>query len=552
MKRAISLLAAGALLCSSLLIAAAQDEPAYSDGASYLPHMYNHYQSGQPSNWTGVCMTDSADYKTDNLVEAQWNGDATLSEHVNYLTVPGVTKGDTTDPNYYAKLYLNGDSQKQFAATGDTKDLGVCFTAPETASYRLELAATANMTGSDGVKLFVYDETFTKTEEQIVTDQAYTLSKVFELEAGEKVYLFFNKNGHTYSDEIVFTTLKMTVLVPDLASAALTPADTAGIPVVKGSTFRQFFNIKAEAGIKALWKAFYVTDMNRIEPLVKDASSDRWVFPEGLKAVGGNQYATIWEGINNAFQPSDANTIGDYFTAPAKGKVTVYAKLQYPTDPGDNPAAADGVGVTLYKNRISDDTVILERTLIDFANSGEKGMELKAENVAVDAGDLLIFVYDNNGTTYSDSTKVLDKYVAYTDAEAEAKVFDCDTTKVRFKDGKFTALKSLTVGELLAAVGASTNMAAALGADGSAIPVASLPAEKVAQIAIYTQAHFYTVGAWPVEVVEAFPAGDGQGDNQDSSQGGKPSPGTGAAAPIGLLLMMAAGAAGLMLTRKKK
>ena len=551
MKKAISLLAASMLLCGSLFIAAAAQEPVYEDGTAYAPNFAN-----AAPNWSGVCI-DNTDYKLDNVAAAQWN----TTEHPDFnyhFTLPGVS--EKTDPNYWARVYLNGPEQAQYATSGDTQDLGLCFTAPEAGAYRLDMAATAEMTNSDGMKLLVFDKSFTKVEDAVVTNEAYTLSKTFELAAGEKVYLFFNKNGHTSSDSMTFTTLKMTGLVTPLSAATFTPADITGIPAVKGSTYRQFFNIKADPSIKSLWKAFYISDQNKVESLVKDGTYDMWVFPDELKSLGVNQYSQIWEGLNNAFMPSDTHKIGDYFTAPVQGKVTVYAKLQYATDPGDNPAAADGVGVTVYKNKISEDAVVLQRTLVDYANSGEKGLELKAENVAVDAGDVLIFVYDNNGTPYSDNTKVLDKYVAYTETTAAAEVFHCDTTKVRFTDGKFVALKSLTVEELLSAISPVTNLAAALDAQGNAIPVGSLPVEKAAQVAIYTQTGFYTVGTWSVEAVEAFPQddnqnnsqGDNQGNSQENSQGGNSSPGTGVAVPIGLLVLTTASAAGVLLMRKKK
>lgn len=530
MKKVLSLLAASMLLCSALSMAASAEGPAYEDGAEYIA-----YANGAP-NWTAVYVNDNTDYKAENVAAAQWNANS------NNATLPGQ---ENNEGNKYAQLYINAGDPTRFASSGDTMDLGLCFTAPAAGAYRLDVAATANMEGSDGMKLLVFKQDFTKVKEDAVTADAYTLSQTFELAAGEKVYLFFNKNGHTYTDRLTFTALKMTVLAQPISEAVFTPADTTGVPAVKGSIFRQFFNIKAEPNVKGLWKAFYISDQNKPEALVKDATYDMWVFPDELKGAGVNQYSQIWEGLNNAFMPSDVTLIGDYFTAPVDGKVTVYAKLQYPTDPGDNIAAADGVSVTVYKNKISEDAVVLERTAVTYANSGASGLELKAENVDVKAGDMLIFVYECNDTPYNDSTKVLDKYVAYTEAADIDSLFDCDTTKVRFADGKFTALKSLNIEGLLSAVNASTNMAAALDANGEAIPVATLPAEKAAQLQLYTQSGFYIVGTWPVEVVETFEEG---GNTPDP----KPTPETGVELPLGLLALTAAAAAGVLFTRKKK
>ena len=164
MKKVLSLLAASMLLCSALSMAASAEGPAYEDGAEYIA-----YANGAP-NWTAVYVNDNTDYKAENVAAAQWNADSYTA------TLPGQ---ENDEGNKYARLYINAGDPNRFATSGATMDLGLCFTAPAAGAYRLDVAATANMEGSDGMKLLVFKQDFTKVKEDAVTAEAYTLSQTF-------------------------------------------------------------------------------------------------------------------------------------------------------------------------------------------------------------------------------------------------------------------------------------------------------------------------------------------------------------------------------------
>jgi len=335
-----------------------------------------------------------------------------------YARIPGATGEDA-----YANLYFH-PGQNKIVGTGSTADIGFKFTAPVEASYKIDLAgAVPTYVGdasSDGVILKVFDKDLTLITEISFTKETDSFTKVVELAKDENVYFFFNKNGTTYSDYLVMEKLDMILQAAALDQAEFPAPDLSNLQAEKGQKFDQFFNIADDATAVALWKPFYVGPTNNILPLEKHATDLRYVLPSAV-ATGDNAWATIWEGIGNIVMPTYDIMIGDYFVAPSKGTVKVVANLKYPTDyrATSNPIvdSADGINVTVYKNAISDENVLIEKTLVDYDNSGVNGKILSAENVSVEKGDVIIFVYDKNNTIWNDSTQVLEKYVEYTDVE---------------------------------------------------------------------------------------------------------------------------------------
>ncbi len=509
------LLSVALLFCAAPICFAepALTEVAYEDGAEYIA-----YANGAP-NWAPVYVpNDGTQYTVENVKECQWNADYTA-------TIP------EDDSPAYERIYVNEGDPTRFVSGSDLYDLGLAFTAPAESAYRLDFTGYANMEGSDGMIVRVYDNGMALRKELAVTADEKTFSEIFTLQAGEKIYVFFNKGGHNYSDSTVIKTLKTTMLALPLSEAVFTPADTEGIKVSVGASYPQFFNVQGNPDIFALWTGFYVSDNNSIEYLVADNSNGPILkLPEALR-VGNDQWMQLWEGLNNATSPMD-RTIGDYFTAPAKGTVTVSATFQYLSDPGDNPAAADGIGVTVYKNRIAQDAIVIERTLFDWAGSGESGKSISKEGVEVEVGDMLIFVYDSNETVYSDNMKPIAKAVTYTAVDHPADIFRiADATKAKAEGNTITAVKGQTLQDLTSILGADAANLAVYDSNGSQILTTSSTQVEDGQMIIFFNDTATTapIGAYTVVTVDSLAEepGNGTTDSGDSSGSGNTPSGSG-------------------------
>ena len=458
-----------------------------------------------------------------------------------------------------ASMYIH-PGQAKSAASGDTNDIGLKFTAPTAGVYTIDFTAYAygyvGDASSDGFKVYFFDKAFTAIETMTMTDTPSTLAnKTLTMAAGDSFYIFFNKNGTIYSDNLAITTLSATI-----STDIVFPADPApAVAVVDGMVFNQYFNIANTSGMTPVWKPFFY-DAAGVQSMVADPSG-KYILPAPYN-TGNNQYAHIWENVGNALMPGETVAIGDYFIAPAKGTVKVDCAFSYKKDPGGNPASADGIGVTLYKNDL--DTVLKAREVFDFANSSsDAGKALVVENIAVNAGDKIIFVYDCNDTIYEDTTAVLKKQVVYTAVDAPVAPIS-PSGGVSIVGGKISVVKTATIAELLTALNLNSLCSAAvIGMDNAQIADQTKLVTEIKNVQLYSNGHL--IQTYELILTDA-PAGNGNGGesgnggagngtgvqgggNQDSN--GKVD--SGANTPVNVLVLSALMALGaVMLLAKRK
>ncbi len=482
MKKVLSILFVLSLLLSmAALTASAAD-------AEYIA-----YANGDP-NWKAVYVPVGS-YNVESVADCAWDG-------VNYNAIlPG-------DLHTSERLYINQGDPTHIVSTRDGYDIGLQFTAPQDGSYQIEFAGAQKAEGSDGVIVRLYDSSMTQKAETVAGYEGGSFCESFSLTAGQKLYVFFNMGEHPWSDYMQISTLKVSYSAPALSEAVFTPKDTSEVKVSNGAQYNQWFDVANDPNLIGLWTGFYVTKGNAIGYLVPDTSAGHTLkLPAELRG-GDNQWMVMWEGLGNATSPIGEYTIGDYFTAPASGTVTVNATFAYNT-----PAeAGDGIYVTVYKNKIADENVIIAKTLFDNASSAQantdnKGLSIKAEGVEVKKGDVIIFVYDKNAHYYSDNLTILGKNVTYTAVTNPDHIFSPDNTKVVANGQEISALKSLTVQQVIEALGADAVNAAAYKADGVQImDTANTSAEELASLVFFNDVNACCpIGVYSVCAVDILP-----------------------------------------------
>lgn len=517
MKKVLSVLIAVLMLVSF----GAMGVSAAEAGAEYIAY------GNETPEWKPVYVpNDGASYTVENVGECVWDAGAYTAYH---------------PVRDYARIYVNSGDPNRMIVPHDTYDMGFAFTAPEAANYTLDFSGYANMEGADGVILRVYDKSMTLQKELAVTAETASLSETYKLAVGEKLYVFVNEGGNPYSDVLMISTLKITQQVPGVEEAVFTPKDTSGVKVSAGAQYNQFFNLLADPDAIGLWTGFYVSKTNTIEMLVPDTSAGQVLkLPEALRG-GDNQWMVMWEGVGNATSPIGEYIIGDYFTAPASGAITVNATFQYET-PAPN---GDGIFVTVYKNKIAPENVVIEKTLFDYESSAS-GKSIKAENVSVSKGDVIIFVYDKNEHYWSDNLRILAKNVVYTSVKNPDNIFNPDTTKVVVDGNAVSALKGMSVVEVVYALGANAANAAAYKADGTQIyNTEATSASELATLVFFNDVKATCpIGVYSVSAVDTLP--------EVSPDTPEPPVKTGDLAMPLAAMILAAGAAGMALIIRKK
>ena len=483
MKKVLSILIAVLMLANigTMIVSASES------GAEYVA-----FAGGETPEWKPVYVSN-ADYAAANVKDCVWDA----------ATYTAILPADL---HQYERLYVNSGDPNRIVSTHPNYDIGFAFTAPEAANYLLDFAGYVpadqiTVGGSDGVVMLVFDKDMNKLEEVPVLSDVATLSKTYKLAAGEKLYVFFNKGAHEYSDSMLINSLKVVQQIPGLDEAKFTPKDTSGVKVSAGAQYNQIFNVLADPDTIGLWTGFYISKTNTVEYLVPDTSAGATLkLPEALRG-GDNQWMVMWEGLGNATSPIGEFIIGDYFTAPATGTVTVNATFNYQV-PAPN---GDGIFVTVYKNKIAPENIIIEKTLFDYETSAN-GKSIKAENVSVKKGDVIIFLYDKNAHYYSDNLGITAKNVTYTSVKNPDQIFNPDTSKVVVDGNAVTALNSLNFVDLLAALGADAANVAGYRADGTQILNNSAPASEVATLVFFNDVKANApIGVYSVTAVDSLP-----------------------------------------------
>ncbi len=489
MKKFLSILIVAVLLVSLLSITAS----AAVDGTEYIA-----YGGGdQTPHWKAVYVP-ADNYSASAVQDCVWRADSWQATLPDNMAI-----GE--------RIYMNSGDPTHIITAHNTQDIGLVFTAPEAGDYRLDFSGQIHpdmVTVCDGMVVKICDGTLAVKKELAIGAETTNLSETYTLAAGEKLYFFVNA-GTTFSgDHMLVPTLKVTHVLPELSEAKFTPMDTTGVKVSNGAQYDQFFNVLNATDAIGLWTGFYVTKSNTIDYLVPDAAvPGTLALPSALR-TGDNQWMVMWEGLNNATAPIGEYTIGDYFTVPASGTVNVNASFAYNT-----PAAnGDGVTVTVYKNRISDDNVLIAQTLFNYDNSSDantdnKGMAIKAENVSVKKGDVIIFVYGYNAHYYSDNLFIRAKNVTYTDVTYPSYIFNPDNTQVVANGQEISVLKGLTANEMIYSLGADAAIVAAYKADGTQIlDFAATSAADVASLVYYNDAQAKCpIGVYSVTAVDTLP-----------------------------------------------
>lgn len=520
MKKVLSVLIAVLMLVSF----GAMGVSAAEAGAEYVA-----YAGGETPEWKPVYVPNT-DYSVANVKDCVWDA-------ASYTALL------PADLHQYERLYVNSGDPNRIVGSHPNYDIGFAFTAPQDANYVLDFAGYVPQAqidaSSDGLVMLVFDKDMKKLDEVTVLVDVATLNKTYKLAAGEKLYVLFNKGSHEYSDAMFINSLKVTQMVPGVEEAVFTPKDTSGVKVSAGAQYNQFFNLLADPDAIGLWTGFYVSKTNTIEMLVPDTSAGQVLkLPEALRG-GDNQWMVMWEGVGNATSPIGEYIIGDYFTAPASGVVTVNATFKYET-PAPN---GDGIYVTVYKNKIAPENVIIDKTLFDY-ESAATGKSIQAENVSVSKGDVIIFVYDKNEHYWSDNLGILAKNVVYTSVKNPDNIFNPDTTKVVVDGNAVSALKGMSVLEVVYALGANAANAAAYKADGTQIyNTEATSASELATLVFFNDAKATCpIGVYTVSAVDTLP----------EVKPVEPPVQTGDVAMTLAAAILAAGAAGMALIIRKK